>query len=149
MNFELKKKYNKLNMENLRPKVWIWVIVTYKNKILLWKRKNSHWNNLFWFPGWHLEFWEEIIECAKRETLEEANINLENLKIVWVTNDIFKEENKHYITIFVLWEYKNWELKIMEPNKCEKWEWIQWDKMPENVFLPIKNLQKQWYNPFK
>lgn len=136
-------------MENNRPMVWVWVIVMKDNKVLLWKRKWDHGNNLYWFPGWHLEFWEEIIDCAKRETLEETNIEVQNEQIIWTTNDIFKDKNKHYITIFVLCEYKNWEVTVMEKDKCESWDWIEWDKIPENIFLPIKNLQKQWYHPFK
>jgi len=37
----------------------------------------------------------------------------------------------------------------MEPEKCEKWEWFKWDKLPQPLFLPVKNAIKQGFNPFK
>ena len=35
----------------------------------------------------------------------------------------------------------------MEPEKCEKWEWFEWNNLPEPLFLPIQNLLKQKFNP--
>jgi len=60
-----------------------------------------------------------------------------------VTNDIFQKENKQYITISVRAEIKSGKLKLMEPDKCEKWDWFEWEKLPRPLFLPIKNLLKQ------
>jgi 8-oxo-dGTP diphosphatase len=37
------------------------------------------------------------------------------------TNDIFPEEQKHYITICMIADHASGEVKIMEPNKCEEW----------------------------
>lgn len=56
------------------------------------------------FPGGHLEYGEEIIECAERETLEETGLNVQGRDIVAVTNDVFTELGKHYITLFVVCE---------------------------------------------
>jgi 8-oxo-dGTP diphosphatase len=95
-----------------------------------------------------LEFWEEIFDCAKREVLEETGLNIKNIKIGPYTNDIFDQENKHYITLFVVSEYDSWLLQIMEPEKCDIWEWKRKEEIPENLFLPIQNLIKQWCNPF-
>jgi len=36
----------------------------------------------------------------------------------------------------------------MEPEKCEKWEWFEWEKLPKNLFLPFKNLKKQGFHPY-
>jgi 8-oxo-dGTP diphosphatase len=57
-----------------------------------------------------------------------------------LTNDFFYKENKHYITIFMKWEYLWWELKNMEPDKCEKWEWFDIDNLPSPLMLPVENL---------
>jgi 8-oxo-dGTP diphosphatase len=37
----------------------------------------------------------------------------------------------------------------MEPEKCEGWEWFEWDQLPRPLFLPIENLLKQSFDPFK
>lgn len=56
------------------------------------------------FPGGHLEYGEEIIDCAERETLEETGLKVKGRDIVAVTNDVFTELGKHYITMFVVCE---------------------------------------------
>lgn len=56
------------------------------------------------FPGGHLEYGESFIDCAERETLEETALKVKGVKIAHVTNDIFEEAGKHYITLFVVCE---------------------------------------------
>jgi len=80
--------------------------------------------------------------------MEEVSIKIKNLKRGHFTNDIHKEEGKHYITIFIIAEYDTGEIKTLEPEKCEGWQWFSWDNLPKPLFLPIQNLLKQGYNPF-
>jgi 8-oxo-dGTP diphosphatase len=80
--------------------------------------------------------------------MEEAGIAIKNIKFASVTNDFFKKEGKHYITIFVVSVYDSGEVKNMEPHKCEGWGWFEWVQLPSPLFLPIENLLKQNYNPF-
>jgi len=100
-------------------------------------------------PGGHLEFNEQIEECAIRETKEETNLEIKNLRIGPITNDIHKDEDKHYVTIFVISEYKSGNVKLMEPEKCEQWNWFEWSNLPQPLFLPLQNLIKQDFNPLK
>ena len=132
-----------------RPKVGIGVIVIKDGKILLGKRKNSHGDGAWSFPGGHLEFGESWEECAKRETMEETGINIKNIRFGTVTNDIFQTEEKHYITIFMLSDYDFGEVQIMEPEKCEKWDWFSWNQLPQPLFVPIQNLLKTGFEPVK
>jgi len=135
-------------MDN-RPKVGVSVIIIKNSKVLLGKRKNAHGEGSWSFPGGHLEFNEQVEDCAKREIIEETGIQIKNIRMSTFTNDIFKKEGKHYITLFVLSNYDSGEVKVMEPEKCEKWGWFEWDKLPQPLFIPIQNLLKQNYNPFK
>jgi 8-oxo-dGTP diphosphatase len=127
----------------------IGVIVKKDGKVLLGKRLNSHGAGTWSFPGGHLEVNETWEECAEREVLEEANIKISNLKFADVTNDIFIEEKKHYITIFMVSDYNSGTLRINEPDKCEEWAWFRWNDLPESLFLPIQNLLKHGYSPGK
>lgn len=133
------------------PKVGIGVIILKDNKVLIGKRIGSHGENTWSFPGGHLERFETFKSCALRETKEETDldIQLESENPVAITNDMFNEENKHYITLFLKAKIKSGEPKIMEPNKCLKWKWVEWNKLPKDLFLPIKNLIKQGHNPIK
>ena len=130
-------------------KVGVGVIVIKDGRVLLGKRKKAHGAGSWHFPGGHLEFNEEVEDCAMREVLEEAGIKIRNIRIGSATNDIFKEEEKHYITLFVLADYDSGEVRAMEPEKCEKWEWFGWENLPEPLFIPLQNLKKQGFSPFK
>ena len=108
------------------PRVWVWIILQKEWKILIGKRKAKHWKWVWWFPWWHLEQWESWKECVNRELFEEVGIKASNITYLTATNDIFSED-KHYITIFMLANYNDWEIKNMEPDKCEWWEWFNWN----------------------
>lgn len=32
------------------------------------------------------------------------------------------------------------EAKVMEPNKCERWDWVAWPECPRPVFMPLEKL---------
>jgi 8-oxo-dGTP diphosphatase len=131
----------------MQVKTGIGVIVVKDSKVLLGKRLNSHGGGTWSFPGGHLEMFETWEQCAIREVLEETDISIANLRFAAVTNDIFREEDKHYITIFILADYSYGNLKVNEPHKCEKWEWFDWNNLPSPLFLPIQNLLQQGYDP--
>ena len=125
-----------------RPLVGIAVIVIKDNRVLLGKRKNAHGSGTWAFPGGHLEFNESIEACAKREVLEETGIQIKNLRYGPYTNDIFTDEDKHYVTLFVMADHDSGTPMVKEPHKCEKWGWFQWPPNVHPCFLPIKNLLK-------
>ena len=135
-------------MENI-PRIGVGVLILKDNKILLGKRISTHGKNTWAPPGGHLEFNEQIEECAIREVKEETNLEIKNLRIGPITNDIHKDEDKHYVTIFVISEYKSGNVKLMEPEKCEQWNWFEWSNLPQPLFLPLQNLIKQDFNPLK
>lgn len=43
-----------------------------------------------------------IFDTARREAREETGLEIKPIKIFANTNDVFAEEDKHYVTIFVL-----------------------------------------------
>jgi len=69
-------------------RVGVGVIVVKDDKVLMGKRIGSHGENSWSFPGGHLEMFESVHECAKREVKEETGIEIKNLQDVTFTNDI-------------------------------------------------------------
>ena len=136
-------------MDTKRPNVGIGVVLVKDGKVLFGKRKNSHGEGTWSFPGGHLEFGESWEDCAKRETFEETGLMIKNISLATVTNDIFEMEGKHYITLFLRADYDSGKLMVKDPGKCETWEWFEWDreKLPQPLFVPIQNLLKQGYAP--
>lgn len=125
-----------------RPLIGIAVIVIKKDRVLLGKRKNSHGSGTWAFPGGHLEFNESIRDCARREVSEETGIRIKNLRYGPYTNDIFAEDGKHYVTLFVIADHDSGTPVVKEPQKCEKWAWCPWPPDVHPCFLPINNLLK-------
>jgi len=126
-----------------RPLIGVAVIVIKEKKVLLGKRKNSHGAGTWAFPGGHLEFRESIEDCARREVFEETGLEIGNLRYGAFTNDIFGEEGKHYVTLFVIADHAAGVPIVKEPQKCEKWAWFDWPPDIHPCFLPIQNLLKQ------
>ena len=129
---------------NQRPHVGVGVMVWNGDRLLLGKRISNHGDNSWQFPGGHLEFGETVEHCARREVMEEAGISIRDIRPGGYTNDVFIDADKHYVTLFVTSEYDSGELKVMEPDKCEQWQWFRWDDLPQPLFLPIRNFLK-WH----
>lgn len=128
---------------NLRPKVGVGVIIIKDNQILLGKRKNAHGAGFWAPPGGHLEFGESFEQCAKREVLEETGLDIKNIVQGPITNDIFLDESKHYITVFMIAQHTQGEAQVLEPHKCEGWYWYNINNLPSPLFLSFDNLLKQ------
>lgn len=129
-----------------RPLIGVAAIVMKDGKVLLGKRRSGHGHGDWQFPGGHLEFGEAIEECARREVREETGITIKNIRPGPFTNDIFAQEHKHYVTLFVLAEYDAGTLEAREPDKCDEWGWFEWTDLPQPLFLPIRNLLKQGFD---
>jgi len=125
------------------PKVGIGVLIFNEQNILLGKRIASHGVGTWSPPGGHLEFGESFEECALREVQEETGLTLTHPEFLAVTNDVFADENKHYVTIFMVAQApEDQVVKNMEPEKTASWEWINIHKLPARLFMPLQTLIK-------
>lgn len=126
-----------------RPKVGVAVFVWRDGKFLIQQRLGSHGSGTWSVPGEHLEFGESWEECAKRETLEETGMEITNIRFLAATNDIFKDENKHYITIWLEADWKTNEPAIMEPDRLTATRWVTSRDLPSPLFEPCwQNLRQ-------
>lgn len=130
------------------PWVGVAAILVKDNTVLIGKRLNAHGENTWAFPGGHLEFFEDVASCARREVLEETGLEVGNVSFATLTNDFFETEQKHYITIFMHCEYIAGEPQLLEPHKCKQWIWADWRDLPKPLFVSVENLLKQGYSPF-
>jgi ADP-ribose pyrophosphatase YjhB (NUDIX family) len=130
-----------MSQEPNHPRVGIGVIIVNdEGKILIGKRQGSH-VPYYSIPGGHLDLGETFEAATIRETKEETNLDISNPKIIAVTNNLetYRESGKHYISIAVLAKNFSGELKIMEPDKCEGWQWAD----PQNIPLPQFDASRQ------
>lgn len=68
-----------------QPRVGVGCVVMWEGQILLVKsRRRGRWST----PGGNLDFGESPIECARRETAEEAGITVGALRFLALINDV-------------------------------------------------------------
>ena len=130
-------------------------------RFLIGKRLNAHGEGTWATPGGHLELGETPEECAAREVLEETGLKVTNARFLTATNDYMPADNKHYVTMFMVCvlEDESAEAKVLEPDKCEAWEWASWEELlgwvkrqeearegdvvEKKLFMPFLSLMKQ------
>lgn len=103
-------------------------------KILLGKRKGSHGEGEYAFPGGHLEYMELFEECAQRETAEECGIEIENVRFQFASS-VTAYAPKHYVHIGMIADWKSGEPVLLEPEKCESWGWYDLEDLPKPMFF--------------
>lgn len=105
-------------------------------------------------PGGHLEQGESFEGCASREVHEETGLSVHDIRFLTATNSVFKENGKHYVTIFMTAIADpaingcEPEAELTEPDKCEGWMWQSFEEMHamENtakLFQPLLDLAQQ------
>ena len=120
------------------PKLGAVAVIKYHNKILMGLRSGNFKSGCWGLPGGHIEYGENPVTAAIRETKEETNLDIiqtEDWDLGWSSN-VYEPENKHYITIFIKCELnKCWasDLVNMEPERCSEWRWFDIEEIPENL----------------
>ena len=111
------------------------IIVNDDGKILIGKRQGSF-AAKYSIPGGSLDVGEGFEEGAIREIKEETNLDIKDPKVIAVTNNLetFKEDNVHFISMVFLVKEFSGELKLMEPEKCSEWLWVDPKDLPEPHF---------------
>jgi 8-oxo-dGTP diphosphatase len=74
--------------------------------------------------------------------LEETGLSIKNIRFGAVTNDIFEQENKHHVTIWMLSDYDSGEVETKEPVKFMQMDWFDFDRRPTPLFVPWNQLLK-------
>jgi 8-oxo-dGTP diphosphatase len=131
-----------------RPKVGVAVIIRDRDRVLYGLRQSKHADGFWGFPGGHLEGGESFEGCAIRETEEETGLILPDATFWTAENTLFHLENKHYVVIFTIANLpKGQEARIMEPDKCVRWEWFPWTQPPTPLMPGIEQLMSKDKNP--
>lgn len=82
------------------------------------------------------DFGEKIFDCAKRETKEEADLDVNEFSLVSVADEMryIATDGKHYLNLGIKAIYNGGEPKVMEPDRCQEWKWFDLDNLPAPLF---------------
>ena len=123
-----------------RPHVGVGVIISKEKQVLLIRRIAAHGDGTWSTPGGHLEYGESPQQCAIREAWEETGVTIINPVFRAITNDIFEEDQRHYLTVWMEGTYVSGEPTVQSPRELSEVGWFSWDALPEPLFLPLEHL---------
>jgi nucleoside triphosphatase len=95
-----------------------------KDRLLL--VKSYKWGDQWMIPGGHAELGEKVLECAKRESLEEVGLSVEPEGILVVAEDIFPEsfhQKKHFIYFEVVCRASSTEVRP-DGREIQQYGWF-------------------------
>lgn len=128
------------------------ILVNNKRQVLVGKRKGSHGVGMLSVPGGHLEFGEKYSTCCDRELVEEIGVDFGGgYEPLGFSEDFFVKDgvDKHYTTLYFVVDgidSDKVEIKNMEPDKCEGWEWVSIEKLPNTMFCDTFNQINKYFN---
>jgi 8-oxo-dGTP diphosphatase len=112
--------------------------------------KDAAGRNMWAFPGGHLEMWEDPHEAVIREIQEEVGYDIHIKRpVFWCfENVMFKDDHKHYFTLFYKCSSPYGIPHNMEPEKGSDWMWFDWYHLPSPVMPGIQMIVDKGENPW-
>ncbi len=132
--------------ERFSVKITVGLLLINNGKILMMKRKNTgYMDGMYAFVAGHVEEEESLKQAMVREVKEEAGIDIKEQDLEFICG-IREKSHCRYINFFFKTDKYEGTPKIMEMDKCEKLEWIDIDKIPENTIEAEKRAIKNYIN---
>ncbi|MFH1096206.1 MAG: NUDIX hydrolase [Candidatus Desantisbacteria bacterium] len=114
------------------------------NKILMIQHKKD--DKKYWLlPGGRIEYGETIIQAIKRELIEETGVEISVGKLMFVSDAIPEDNNRHILNMFFEAEIVGGEIRLGDEEILNAVEFIDIDKIDELIIYPlIKEELKQY-----
>jgi len=110
--------------------VFLFGEVEQKLCVLMSLKKIGNQKGYLILPGGHLEFQEDLDDCARREVQEETGVDIwkNQIKLVAMCQDIHRSNENHYLNFFfttILNKKQIAQVSNPESHKHSDWEWIR------------------------
>lgn len=89
-------------MKPVTPLLTVDALIIFEGKIVLIKRKNPPYQNLFALPGGFVEVGETVEAAVVREAKEETGLDIELIKLFGVYSDPLRDPRGHTVSICYL-----------------------------------------------
>lgn len=140
--------------------VFLFGAVEEKLCVLMSLKKTGNHKGWLILPGGHLEFQEDLDDCARREVQEETGVDIWKNRLVLrsIAQDIHRSNENHYLNVFFSTQLNAKQVAQVsnpEPHKHSDWQWIRCDEMLMGKWVKkinpttrevIKNVEKYEIN---
>lgn len=120
------------------------VVIIQERKVLLGYQTRSYEAPCWAFPGGKVDDEENIEQAVIREVKEECGLDVSGVEFITFFEDTFKSTT-HVISLVVKVKNISGKPKVLEPEKCQKWEWFRVNDIPENVTKNLNRLVNSKY----
>lgn len=72
-------------------------------------------------------------------------MHVSDIRFVGVTNDIFEESKKHYITLWMVAKKCEGEPCVNADYEMSAVKWFKWDDLPDQLFNPFRKVVEGHY----
>lgn len=117
------------------PSIGVGVLVLKEGRILLGKRTGAHGEGTYAAPGGFVECGETLEEALRREVREEAGIEVEDIRLISVS-DLLLWKDRHYLDIGFVANWTGGEVQNIS-GEAEGWEWFDPAEPPSPLFPSI------------
>lgn len=124
------------------PGVGCGVVFLKNAHILLLQRKKSPEAGSWGIPGGKVDFLETAEQAVRREALEETGLSAGNMSLLGISEQLFHDEQQHWLGILFLAKDFSGEVQLLEPEKHGGIDWFPLDKLPDLLTLPTKHALK-------
>ncbi|PLX07417.1 MAG: NUDIX hydrolase [Marinilabiliales bacterium] len=109
------------------------IVLDNSNRVLLIKRGNEPYKNMWAFPGGFIEMDEKLVDSAKRELEEETGLQNIDLEQFRTYGDPGRDPRGRNITV-VFYGTCSSPSKIKAGDDASEAKWFNIDKLPEMAF---------------
>jgi 8-oxo-dGTP pyrophosphatase MutT (NUDIX family) len=125
------------------------LVLDRQERLLMMKRSDS---GSWGIPGGATEPGEVVEEAAKRETLEEVNLEIREMSLFGVFSGpelYYKYPNGDEVyNVTIMYLSRDWHGEIKLNHEHTEWNWFSADEIPEDVSPPIKPVIEQFKATF-
>ena len=120
-----------------------------QNRLLMMKRSDS---GCWGIPGGAMEPGESAEDAARRETLEETNLEAEELSLFGVFSGpepYYKYPNGDEVyNVSIVYTSHDWRGKIKLNREHGEWRWFDAGEIPEDISPPIEPIIERFKSSF-
>jgi ADP-ribose pyrophosphatase YjhB (NUDIX family) len=121
------------------------LVLDNQDRLLMLRRSDSE---LWGIPGGATEPGEVVEEAAKRETMEEANLEIVEMSLFGVFSGpefYYKYPNGDEVyNVTIMYLSRDWRGEVKLNDEHTEWRWFAADEIPEDSSPPIKPILEQF-----